>query len=168
MPSFAEYNICPATHDVPSDVELESLLRRVYVGEGFISEELAIESLAAKAVRNRGELLVAVKDDERKVVGTVILVTPGSPSQRLAGSDREAEVHLLAVLPEFRRHGVGRKLIAKALERARAQGFESVVLWTQASMLAAHRLYMALGFTRFPERDFQNHRREFLVMRAEL
>ena len=125
-----EFQVRSANHEVPTDVELESLLYRVYVNEGFTSRESAATTLSAKSVRRRGELLVAVTSPDSIVAGTAILVGPDSLARRLAKGESEAELHLLAVLPEFRRHGVGRRLVASVFDRARNQGIARVLLWT--------------------------------------
>ncbi|HSQ40246.1 MAG TPA: GNAT family N-acetyltransferase [Anaerolineales bacterium] len=52
----------------------------------------------------------------------------------------------LAVEPRFRRHGVGRALIQRAVEWARANGFPGVVLETQNINVSACRLYQSCGF----------------------
>ncbi|HET9931918.1 MAG TPA: GNAT family N-acetyltransferase [Polyangiaceae bacterium] len=133
------------------DVELESLLRRVYVDGGFTDPAVAEQALKPNAVRRRGELLAAVTDDG-SVAGIVIAVLPGSPARRIA-SESEAEMHLLAVLPEYRGLGIGSRLVEAAVGRAKAAGLTKMVLWTQPSMLEAQRLYVAHGFVRRAERD---------------
>jgi ribosomal protein S18 acetylase RimI-like enzyme len=49
---------------------------------------------------------------------------------------------------------VGELLVRECLARARAAGKRRMVLSTDPSMRAAHRLYERLGFTRLPERDW--------------
>jgi ribosomal protein S18 acetylase RimI-like enzyme len=132
-----------------TDEEIERLLRRVYVEGGYTPAEVATAAFAAPAVRARGRLIV-VRD--AGLVGMLIVVAPGSPAARLAGPD-EAEMHLLAVLPEARGRGVGAALVDAAVAAARETGARRMVLWTQPSMAAAQRLYAAAGFARAPERD---------------
>jgi ribosomal-protein-alanine N-acetyltransferase len=59
----------------------------------------------------------------------------------------EVEVLTLGVLPEARRHGVGRALLDAALAAARHRRLGSVVLEVAADNAAARRLYAACGFT---------------------
>ena len=57
---------------------------------------------------------------------------------------------------EARGRGAGEALVRACVERARAvEGCVSVVLSTQRTMRAAHRIYERLGFTRTPERDWK-------------
>lgn len=73
-------------------------------------------------------------------VGTVALAFRGS------GPDAKPVVHWLAVLPEWRRAGVGR-LLMSALEAACWDaGYRQVWLETHAAWTAAKRFYEALGY----------------------
>ncbi len=52
----------------------------------------------------------------------------------------------LAVEPRFRKHGVGRALIQRGIEWARAKGFPGLMLETQNINIPACRLYKSCGF----------------------
>lgn len=52
----------------------------------------------------------------------------------------------IAVHPEYRRRGIGRRLISEALNRARVKGIERVELEVYASNTAARALYEQFGF----------------------
>lgn len=52
----------------------------------------------------------------------------------------------IAVEPRFRKHGVGRALIQRAVEWALANGFPGLMLETQNINVAACRLYQSCGF----------------------
>jgi predicted N-acetyltransferase YhbS len=83
-----------------------------------------------------GHILFARMDGV--IVGTCAL---------LKHSDRMYELAKLAVSPESRGHGVGRRLMQAALERAREQGAETVVLATSTKLVEANRLYESFGFS---------------------
>ena len=59
----------------------------------------------------------------------------------------EAEIITLAVRPEARRSGMGRALMAAAMESAMVAGAERMFLEVADDNAAAHALYGALGFT---------------------
>lgn len=73
-------------------------------------------------------------------VGTVALA--------LRGDDATARpaVHWLSVLPEWRRRGVGRLLMAQLEAAAWDAGYRTVVLETHAGWTAAARFYAELGY----------------------
>jgi ribosomal protein S18 acetylase RimI-like enzyme len=72
------------------------------------------------------------------------------------------------VKPDARGRGTGEALVRDALDRARASGATSVVLWTQPTMAAAQRLYRRCGFERDSRADFSRGARQFLVHRCAL
>jgi peptide alpha-N-acetyltransferase len=57
-------------------------------------------------------------------------------------------IAMLAVHPDFRRLGLGRKLIARSIERMKEQGADEVMLETEITNVAALRLYESFGFIR--------------------
>lgn len=59
----------------------------------------------------------------------------------------ELHINNLAVLPSYRRLGVGRALLARVLQEAAAQGAVRALLEVRRSNEEARRLYEALGFT---------------------
>lgn len=58
----------------------------------------------------------------------------------------EAELLTLAVAPEARRRGLGRKLVARFLYQARLRAAERAFLEVEAGNMAALRLYQSAGF----------------------
>jgi ribosomal-protein-alanine N-acetyltransferase len=73
----------------------------------------------------------------------------------------EWELENIAVLPEFRRRGLGRELLSALLKHARLQGAERILLEVRESNLAAIRLYQAAGFQQ------RGRRREYYLNPAE-
>ena len=98
-----------------------------------------------------GDLLVAV-DPAGKILGTASLLRADSALVRQSRGG-EAELRLLAVLPEARRRGIGEALMIEAIERARAWGAPALVLDTGPANERSQRLYHRLGFDRLPERE---------------
>jgi len=58
----------------------------------------------------------------------------------------------LATLPEYRRHGVGRALLADAAEWSVRAGADTIALCTQEDNVAARSLYVSAGLTELDER----------------
>ncbi|MBK7084631.1 MAG: GNAT family N-acetyltransferase [Flavobacteriales bacterium] len=91
------------------------------------------------------------------VVGAVLHLHTNGPLGQVA-RDGEAEFRMLAVAPEARGKRIGEALVRACIERAMNGGARAVVLWSQPTMPAAHRLYERLGFVRAPERDQEDVR----------
>jgi len=142
--------------------DIESLLREVYVDGGFTEAAVAESAFAASAIFNRGRVLAARHLETKKLTGMVIVVPATSTACRFA-TGGEVEMHLLAVAPSSRRMGIGDLLVRSALNSARNDGARKMILWTQASMTDAHRLYERHRFERNSARDFEKSDRQFLV-----
>ncbi|WOF23166.1 GNAT family N-acetyltransferase [Microbacterium betulae] len=106
----------------------------------------------AAARAEGGDLLVAANASDGRIVGTASLLRADSALIRQSRDD-EAELRLLAVLPEARRRGIGEALLRESLERARAWGSPALVLDTGPWNERSQRLYRKLGFERLPERE---------------
>ena len=83
-----------------------------------------------------GRVLVAVRGPA--VLGHLQLV----PSTRSG----EIELKNMAVVPEQRGTGVGRALVASAMQRCRAEGWSQMVVATAAADIGNLRFYQRLGF----------------------
>ena len=66
--------------------------------------------------------------------------------------DSKGKIGRMAVLPEWRKHGVGRAVLKKALELARTDGLKRVYLHAQ---LSAKGFYEREGFAPYGERFFE-------------
>jgi len=85
-------------------------------------------------------LLMAEEDD--RYIGSLTLVVFRIPS------GTRARIEDLVVQETARGRGVGRALVQKAIEMAKALGAEAVDLTTHPSREAANQLYKKLGFVR--------------------
>ncbi|MGY1642554.1 GNAT family N-acetyltransferase [Geodermatophilus sp. SYSU D00703] len=137
----------------PEDfTRIAELTVRVYV-DGDLAPPEYVPALADVEGRaSRAELLVA-RDPGGRVLGSVALVLDGDFGEVIRSGD-EAAFRMLVVDPAERGRGVGERLVAGCLERARAAGKARMVLSTDPRMTAAHRLYERMGFARLPERDW--------------
>jgi ribosomal protein S18 acetylase RimI-like enzyme len=144
---------------VPADFgRIAELTAGVYRDEGFAGDEYLAQLADVAGRADRAELLVArdpaaAAGQTSDVVGSVALVLEGEFGEVLT-SPAEAGFRMLVVDAAVRGRGVGELLVRTCLDRARAAGKRRMVLSTEPRMVAAHRLYERLGFTRLPERDW--------------
>ena len=82
----------------------------------------------------------------------------------------QVQVQNIAVHPEHRRRGLGRHLLGRILDEARAKGCRSVVLEVRASNTPARRLYTSLGFRTVGRREdyYQSPREDAVLMELAL
>jgi len=85
---------------------------------------------------------------------------------RVAGD--EAEILTIAVLPPWRRHGLGQRLLDHALAESLAQGAAMMFLEVAADNQAAQALYLSRGFVQVGVRKGYYAGKDALVMRAEI
>ena len=120
----------------------------------YLKDILDLEGRAPES-----DLLVAESDG--RVVGCVSYFRPGAKASYPSDSYSErwpedwSAVRLLAVAPDARGQGVGRRLTDACIERAREQGATSVGLHTTAPMAVARAMYERMGFERVPQYDFR-------------
>ena len=60
--------------------------------------------------------------------------------------EQTAQLRILLVTSDGRGHGLGRRLVDEAVGFARAAGYRRMVLWTNAPLAAARRIYLDRGF----------------------
>jgi GNAT superfamily N-acetyltransferase len=106
--------------------------------QGFASE---LAQLPGKYVPPLGDILIA-RDAAGMVLGCVALRPTALPGT--------AEMKRLYLRPAARGQALGRRLAEAILARAREAGHARVMLDTLASMHAARRLYVELGFRPVP------------------
>jgi ribosomal protein S18 acetylase RimI-like enzyme len=99
----------------------------------------------------RALVLVAVEDGT--VVGTATLEL-GRTLEEVPLPQDEARLRMLAVAPECRGRGIGRRLVEACLAHARAAGKTEARLHTVDGMVAAAAIYSSLGFERDSGDDF--------------
>ena len=126
------------------DIEVARQLFREYqqalgVDLSFQNFSAELDALPGSYARPRGRLLLA--SDSTQVMGCVAL--------RPLSADT-CEMKRLYVRPDYRALGVGRLLIERVLEEARAIRYSRVLLDTLPTMTGAQRMYERLGFKDVP------------------
>ena len=139
--------------DADEAVAAGELTHAVYVEEGYIPAGADYVTQLRDGTGRADDAELWVATDQGQLLGCVTFCPDGSPWRELAGPG-EGEFRMLAVSPAARGRGVGEALVGRCIERAREDGFGSMVLSTMAPMTSAHRLYGRLGFERIPEQDW--------------
>jgi ribosomal protein S18 acetylase RimI-like enzyme len=102
--------------------------------------------------REDSELLVAELPDSGRIVGAITFY-PDASREGWGWPPGWAGIRAVAVEPQARGLGVGRRLAEACIDRARVVGAPTVCLHTAAFMKAAIRMYEGVGFRRAPEYD---------------
>lgn len=99
------------------------------------------EVLRRVAGSETGALLAAVAGE--RIVGVLMLAWYDAPS------GRKAWIEDVVVDAAARGRGIGEALVREALALARREGVARVMLTSNATRRAAHRLYERMGFVRY-------------------
>ena len=133
------------------DYEIRKLLCEIFVREGYTDPDYAHKEFMLEKLETRGTAFTAIDISTGKAVGVIFYVSGNSDTKHIA-SKQEAEIHLLAVSPKYRRLGIGKSLINICLETGKNNGVKRMILSTQASMKNASHLYDQMGFITNKER----------------
>lgn len=60
--------------------------------------------------------------------------------------EKRGFIRTLAVVPKFRRRGIGKTLVKKAIESLKERGMECVETWTEEDRVACKSLFESMGF----------------------
>jgi putative acetyltransferase len=133
------FTLRPATNlDQPAIWALiSSVLRNYGITTDLASTDQDLADIEASFGQRGGCFFVLL--DGPTVVGTVAL-NRESPSC--------CELGRMYLSPAYRRRGLGRMLLDKAITEAKAQGYAGIHLKTAAVLVEAIRLYESVGFVR--------------------
>lgn len=99
-----------------------------------LSQADSKEGILKYLMRNPGMSQVAVA--EGRIVGTV-----------LAGHDgRRGFIHHMAVIPEYRRHGIGHKLAQTAIDKIQADGIDKTHIFCYQNNETGQSFWSDFGF----------------------
>jgi DNA-binding MarR family transcriptional regulator/GNAT superfamily N-acetyltransferase len=118
--------------------------------EGLVSQILG--DFAAHYDSNREDAWVA--EVGGSIAGSVFLVKTNDANI--------AKLRLLYVEPSARGLGIGTLLVRTCIERARALGYQKLMLWTNAVLISARRIYEATGFILLKEEQHRSFGHELV------
>jgi putative acetyltransferase len=143
------------------DAEAFRALNEEWVSRFFVLEAEDRRQLSdpvAAYIEPGGEILMAKAGD--RAVGCVAIVPDGTGAWELSK---------MAVSPELRGQGIGRRILAAAIVRARELGASSLFLGSSTKLENAVHLYEALGFRHVPPESLHMpYERADVFMRLEL
>lgn len=93
-------------------------------------------------------ILAYLKSDPSKIIGSVVSKLDYQPKPAQDTNKLRGYIAMLAVDPNYRRLGLGKKLVMKTIEKMREDGANEVILETEITNTAALRLYESIGFLR--------------------
>ena len=122
------------------------------------SDPWSLQSVTSEITNPLSLWLVAVEGE--RVLGYI-------GSQSVLG---EADMMNLAVAPEYRKKGIGRKLVNALTEHLQANGVIALLLEVRVTNEDAIRLYTKLGFIQVGRRPryYRNPTEDALILRKEL
>jgi GNAT superfamily N-acetyltransferase len=145
----------PVCHNEPmdivmsADIDIRDITPDDAAAAAALSEELGYP-VSAQAMRTRIEQLIAGSDHglfvacrQAQAIGWVHV----SAVQHLQ-ADPRAEIGGLVVTASARSAGVGARLLSRAEQWARENGFDSVLVRSQIKREDAHRFYLREGYER--------------------
>lgn len=103
--------------------------------------------LARQLERGEGRLFIAYADDAP--AGYMLLSEDAREESAHRHADRSLEIQQMSVEPAFRRRGVGRALVDRAVEIARTEKYDRIRLTVWADNETAVAFYESLGFHPF-------------------
>ena len=105
----------------------------LYIAQGYAEAAEALTS---------GKARLWVAEDAGKIVGSVAIVEH---------SPDAAQLRWFLVHPRARGQGLGRRLLKEAIEFSRANGDQTIFLWTLSHLDAAIHLYLTCRFQKTEE-----------------
>lgn len=96
------------------------------------------------AYSSTGSTFIVAKD--KRLNGLVIGGAGLGPLHGLSPTEGQGEIRDLVVLPEWRGHGIGARLLKRCLEEAKKQGYQRLYLETTPQMEQAQKLFIRYGF----------------------
>ncbi|MGW7201513.1 N-acetyltransferase family protein [Streptomyces chryseus] len=132
-------------HDLPAILALLADEEKVVDPASVVVDAAYERAFEAITGDSRNEMLVLTDESGATVLGC--LQATYIPGLGRRGAER-ALIEAVRVRADRRGAGIGRELIGRAVERARARGCALVQLTSDKRRTGAHRFYASLGFAR--------------------
>lgn len=133
----------------PEDLDLVARIEEIAHEESGVADELR-DHLRRRVFEAEPGSVRIVAEAEGAVAGTIEFraEAPGRP-------EGWAEIGTIAVRPDARGRGLGRRLIEECVERARQRGAATIVLRVPEAMSGGSELARSLGFRPDPGHDLR-------------
>ncbi len=161
-------------HAVTTSEDLEAVRGLLQEYTRFLATFISVEQLSFEyrfaeiaalpggAVPPLGVILLARVDDEP--AGCIVIVP-----MKLNSGSQAAELRRMFVRPALRGHGVGRRLVATAIDFAHAAGYAALYLENDPNtMAAAAHLYRSFGFVQTEPQSNEHTLRHATFFRLQL
>lgn len=153
--------------------DLAENLRPLFLEYGAMLGEKGGEQMRqCLAVQNYDEELAHLEEKYGEPAGRLFLVRCDGQDAGCVAirklEDGVCELKRVYLRPEYRGHGVGRAMMERIIDEARAEGYTLMRLDTTPYLDAAYALYEKLGFYVIPKYYFTNPVEEAIYMEKQL
>lgn len=118
--------------------------------KGYLKKAYDIEVLRQELSNQNSEFYFAYEDDE--IAGYLKINILDAQSEKMA--DDFLEVQRIYVREQFKRHGIGKKMLEFAIKRANDLGKDRLWLGVWEKNFAAQNFYHSLGFEKYSSHRF--------------
>ncbi len=110
------------------------------VGEGYSILDPEVDNMFEAYKHPRATFFIVARIGSGEVLGC------GGIGPLVGGDEDVCELKKMYFFPELRGHGLGQKMVATCLEKAKELGYRRCYLETVDRMVQANRLYQKMGF----------------------
>jgi len=99
-----------------------------------------------RALFDKPDIRIWIAEMDHVPVGCVMVSHKEQAESPYRFGCRRHDIDQIAVLPDWQRRGIGRALVAKVIEEARAEGIDEIELSSWSFNQSAHEAFRRLGF----------------------
>ena len=141
--------------EIPTELEIEKIEPLVdeivasHTELPWVSDYREVYKKVASAFLSEEDKAVFIAKNEKEIVGVVFAsITSNGPLQ---GDKKIGLINVIAVLPSYRRKGIGKKLCEQITEWFSRQGVEEVTLFNAVKNESSKAFWESCGFEIFLE-----------------